>query len=257
VKIQKQLTLILIALYIAIIYFSPPEYINKPKFVFLEIFRLPLAVTHNIFKEINFLFNAKGMIRENVLLYDTVAALTHQICQHKELEQENKRLRKLLGFAERSDFDLIAASIIAKDSSNLSDTIVIDRGKANGIEKDTVVISEAGLVGRIHNASANTSRVMLLTDVNSRVSAVVSRTRQLGIIYGTSSGMCRLRHMPIDADIDIDDDIVSSGLSDIYPKGILIGRVVDVFKEPGGLSVSATIRPSVDFTRLEEVLCLR
>jgi rod shape-determining protein MreC len=197
------------------------------------------------------------MIQENILLNDTVAALTYQISQQKELEQENERLRVSLGFREKSGFSLIAASVIAKDSSNLSDTIVINQGLSKGLKKDTIIISEAGLVGRVDELSANISRVVLITDVNSRISAVISRSRQLGVVHGMPSGICKLKYLPLDSDIEIGDEVVTSGLSDIFPKSILIGRVVNIVREPGGLSISAIIKPSVDFSRLEEVLCIR
>jgi rod shape-determining protein MreC len=256
VKIQKYLTLSAIILYIAIIYFSPPQYINKPKFLFLRAFRLPLTITRNLFKEISFLSQARGMIDENIMLHDTVAALTYHISQQKELEQENERLKTLLKFKERSNFKLIPASVIAKDSSNFSDTITIKYSQSKGVKKDTIVISEAGLVGRVYDALAGISRVMLITDINSRVSAAVSRSRQGGVVYGRYSGMCELKHLPLDSDIEVGDEIVTSGFSDIYPKGILIGTVASIIKQPRGLSLSALVRPSVDFTRLEEVLCI-
>jgi rod shape-determining protein MreC len=256
VKIQKYLTLSAIILYIAVIYFSPPQYINKPKFIFLYAFRLPLTITRNLFKEIVFLAQARSIINENIMLHDTVAALTYHISQQKELEQENERLKTLLGFKEKSNFKLIPASVIAKDSSNFSNTIAIKQSQSKGVKKDSIVISEAGLVGRVYDTSAGISRVMLITDINSRVSAVVSRSRQGGIVYGMYSGMCQLEYLPLDSDIEVGDEVVTSGFSDIYPKGILIGTVVSIIKQPRGLTISAVLKPSVDFTRLEEVLCI-
>jgi rod shape-determining protein MreC len=257
VKIKKYLTFSALILYIAVIYFSPPQYINKPKYLFLQALRFPLNITRNLFKEISFLAQAKGMINENIILRDTVAALTHHISQQKELEQENERLRVLLEFKEKSGLELVPASIIAKDSSSFSDTIVINQGRLKGLKKDSIVMSEAGLVGRIYEASTDMSRVMLITDINSRISAIISRSRQIGIVYGMHSGMCKLKYLPFDSDIEIGDKIVTSGFSDVYPKGILIGTVTGVIKEPRGLSVSAMIKPSVDFTRLEEVMCVK
>jgi rod shape-determining protein MreC len=196
------------------------------------------------------------MIQDNRYLLDTVDALTYRLSQYKEIEQENARLRALLNFKKASLPRLIAAGIIARDSSNFSDTIVISQGRKSKINPDTVVVAEAGLVGRVYESSSSMSRIMLITDPNSRVSAVVSRSRQIGVVYGTSSNLCELRYLPLASDILAGDEIVTSGFSDIYPKGILIGKVVKIVREPRGLSLLAVVAPAVNFTSLEEVLCI-
>jgi rod shape-determining protein MreC len=256
VKIKRSLTFLLIVLYVAVIYFSPPQYIDRPKFAFLKLFRFPLNVTRNLFKEVNFLVKSRDMIQENLLLHETVSALTGQLVRYKDLEGENERLKAMLGFKQKSNLKLMPASVIAKDSSNLSDTIVIDQGRAKGIKKDTVVISQAGMVGRVLESTSGLSRVMLVTDTNSRISAITLRSRQIGVVYGAYSGLCSMRYIPLDADIKEGDEVLTSGFSDIYPKGLMIGTVLKVSKEPRGLSLSATIKPAVDFTMLEEVLCI-
>jgi rod shape-determining protein MreC len=185
-----------------------------------------------------------------------VDSLTQQLARYKETEAENVRLNNLLNFKQQSAFKLVAARIIGRDSSNLSDTIIIDKGKKSGIEEGTVVIAEAGLVGRVFSCSGTISNVILITDPGSRISAVISRSRQSGVIYGISSRLCQLRYLPLDADLILGDEVMTSVLSDVYPKGILIGRVVKIIKEPRGLTISALIEPAVDMSRTEEVLCI-
>jgi rod shape-determining protein MreC len=256
VKIKRSLTFLLVVLYVSIIFFSPPQYINRPKFLFLKIARLPLTFTRNLFKEIAFITRSKDMFDENRLLHETVSALTRQLAYYKDVEKENERLRSMLEFRQRSPFSLIAASVIAGDSSNFSNTIIIDQGSMSGIKKDTVVISQAGLVGRVIDSSSDISRISLIIDPNSRISAITSRSRQIGVVYGTPSGSCSMRYIPLDADIQEGDEVLTSGFSDVYPKGIMIGKVYKIVKEPRGLSLSALVQPAVDFTRLEEVLCI-
>jgi len=240
-----------------LIYFSPPQYINSPKFIILKILKLPLNLARSFFNEINFHARSKGMMEENIVLCQTVSALTSQIVRYKDIELENQRLRSLLEFKNSPEVKLTAACIIAKDSSNFSDTISIDKGSGNGINKDTVVLSEAGLVGRVYESFPGLSRVILITDPNSRVSAVTLKSRHIGVVYGMLSGKCIMKYMPIDADIAEGEEVLTSGYSDIYPKGIFIGRVLNTAKDPGGLSRSAIIQPAVDFSKLEEVLCAR
>lgn len=255
-KIRKPIAVLAAILYIALIYFSPPRYIDKPKFLLLRAAKSPLTLSNAFFRNISYLARSKSILQENKSLRETVDAMTRQLSQYQETEQENARLRRLLSFKEASSFNLAAASVVAKDSSNFSETIVIDRGRKQKIEPDTVVIAEAGLVGRVRESSPSLSRIVLITDPNSRVSAIVSASRQIGMVYGTSSGVCELRHIPLDSDIAIGCEVVTSGFSDIYPKGILIGKLIKIKREPRGLSLSAVIDPAVDFTTLEEVLCI-
>ncbi|MFH1867555.1 MAG: rod shape-determining protein MreC [Candidatus Omnitrophota bacterium] len=255
-KKQKSITVFIIVLYIAILYFSPAAYINKPKFFFLNIVRFPLRLMHHTFYNLSGLIRSKDLVRENIILQRTVDSLTHQIVKYKDAEVENTRLRKLLGFKQDSSFSLIVASVIGRDSSNLSDTILIDKGKKSGVKEETVVIAEAGLAGRVFSNSSGMSKVILITDPHSRVSGVVLRSRQSGMVYGISSRLCKLKYLPLDADIMLGDEVMTSGISDIYPKGILIGRVVKIVREPRGLSLSALIQPAVDISKTEEVLCI-
>lgn len=255
-KTQKFIPFLVVLLYIAIIFFSPTSYINKPKFLFLNIVKYPLHLTNRIFYNLNNLLHSRDIIQQNLSLHKTVDTLTCQLAQYKEVEAENRRLRRLLGFKESSPFKLRAAAIIGKDSSNLSDTILIDRGSSSGLKEDTVVIAEAGVVGRVSEVSTGMSRVVLITDPNSRVSAIVSRPRQMGVVYGTSARLCELRYLSLDTDIKIGDEVVTSGFSDIYPKGLFIGRVIKMKKEPTGLSMTALVRPAVDMSKMEEVLCI-
>jgi rod shape-determining protein MreC len=76
------------------------------------------------------------------------------------------------------------------------------------------------------------------------------------MVYGISGRLCKLRYLPLDADIAVGDEVVTSGFSSIYPKGILIGKVIKIAKEPRGLSISALVKPAVGISRLEEVLCI-
>ena len=255
-KIQKHLTFLVLFLYVLLIYFSPPRYINKPKFIILQIVRLPLSVASRISSNINYLFHSKDLINQNKLLQKTVDNLTTELSRNNEIEKENLRLRKLVQFKKASSFKLIPAKVIGRDSSNLSDSIIINVGSNKSVKEDTVVVSKAGLIGRVYNSFSAMSKVMLITDANSRISAIISRSRQFGMLYGTSAGLCILKHLPLDVDLILGDEVITSGFSDIYPKGIAVGKVVRIVKEPRGLTLSAIIQPHVDMGRLEEVLCI-
>lgn len=255
-KIQKSITALIIFLYIGVVYFSPPSYINKPKFLFLTIVRFPLTLTGKVFSNLNYILHSKGLIEENISLRKRIDTLSNELTQYKETEAENKRLKSLLDFKKASPLKLVAARVIGKDSSNLSDTILIKHSASSGIKENTVVIAEAGLAGRVISSSSGMSRAMLITDPSSRISAIISRTRQLGMVYGTSARLCKLNYLPLDSDVMPGDEVVTSGFSDIYPKGLVIGKIIRVMKEPRGLSLFALIEPAVDIPKLEEVLCI-
>ena len=255
-KIKKSITAAVILLYIIVVYFSPPSYINKPKYILLSIAKFPLNLTHSIFSNIGYMLRSKNIIKENRALRKELDTVTSQLTQYKETEAENARLEKLLNFKKQSPFKLMAARVIGKDSSNFSDTVLIDQGSSSGLKENGVIVAEAGLVGHISLLSSKMSRVTLITDPNSRISAIISRTRQLGMVYGTSMRLCKMRFLPLDSDIKVGDEVMTSGFSDIYPKAILIGKIVKIIKEPRGLSLSALIEPAVDIFKIEEALCI-
>lgn len=255
-KIQKSISFLAVLLYIVIIFFSPASYLNQPKFLFLNIIKYPLTLATKISYNLNNLLHSREAIQQNLSLLKTIDILTGQLTQYKEIEAENRRLRKLLDFKESSPLKLKAVRIIGKDSSDFFNTILIGRGRSSGIKKDTVVISEAGLVGVVSSASSGISSVTLITDPASRLSAIVSRSREMGVVYGLSAKLCQLRYISLEADIKIGDEVVTSGFSDIYPKGLLIGEVVKIEKEPSGLSLTALVKPAADISRIEEVLCI-
>jgi rod shape-determining protein MreC len=256
VKILKSKTFLAALFFLAVIYFSPPSLLNRPKFLILNIIKFPLNLTNNISYNINYLLNSKQLIQENLSLRKAVDMLSCQIIRYKEQEAENVRLKALLDFKQKSSLRLVAARVIGKDSTNLSDTLLIDKGQSDGIKNNSVVIAEAGLIGRVLSSASGISRVLLITDPDCRVSATVLRSRQLGMVYGISGRLCKLRYLPLDADIAVGDEVVTSGFSSIYPKGILIGKVIKIAKEPRGLSISALVKPAVGISRLEEVLCI-
>ena len=113
-----------------------------------------------------------------------------------------------------------------------------------------------GLIGRVVETSAATAKVMLINDPNLGVSAIVQRSRQEGLVSGTLGNSLTMRYLPKDADIKPGDAIITSGLTDICPKGLAIGEVTDVGEEFSGLSRYAIIMPACHLSDIEEVLVI-
>jgi rod shape-determining protein MreC len=176
----------------------------------------------------------------------------------REYKQESMRLRRMLNFEDtsRDRYDLLAAHVIARSPNNWYKCITIDRGSRQGVKKDMPVISPGGLVGLVASVSENSAQVSLITDREMAVGAIIQETRETnGIVEGLGdSNQLRMINIPYYSKIKKSDLIVSSGLSAIYPPGIMIGTVTEVAREPNGLLLSAEIRPAVNFDKLEEVL---
>ncbi|HHY14258.1 MAG TPA: rod shape-determining protein MreC, partial [Thermoanaerobacterales bacterium] len=147
--------------------------------------------------------NVNKIKDENRLLQDEISSLKNNSVMIEELQLENERLREMLNFKERSYYyDLEGAKVIGRNPSNWFETILIDKGKYNDIEVDMAVVTDKGLVGRIIETGDRWSKVLLIIDPKSSVSAMIQRTRDNGIIKGqiepTNKGYCEMVYLPLD-----------------------------------------------------------
>jgi len=171
-----------------------------------------------------------------------------------EVQLENDRLRSLLEFRRTLRGELLTARVIGHDASSLSRTITIDQGTAAGVTKGAAVLAPGGLVGQVFLASPHAARVLLITDHNSGVDAMVQRTRGRGIVEGTVEGRCGLKFVKRTEDLQVGDLVLSSGFDGIFPPALPIGHIAAVDKQGQGLFQYAQVEPAVDVDRLEEVL---
>lgn len=194
--------------------------------------------------------------QENRLLREIVEELKQERVQLLESRNENERLRALLGFQQDFQKPLLPAEIIAGDLSGWFQTAVIDRGTRDGIEEGMAVLSVQGVVGQVMESSKSFSRVLLITDPNNSVAAIIQRSRARGIVTGDGHRLCRLKYLHRSEDVMPGDLALASGLDGVYPKGVLIGTVLGVKTSESDLFQRVVIEPSVDFLKLEEVLVL-
>jgi rod shape-determining protein MreC len=190
-------------------------------------------------------------------MQDRITTLEEHTVRLDELERENARLRDLLAFRERLAGEVLAASVIGRDATGLARTLTVDRGERDGVVKGAAVLAPAGVVGQVILASAHAARVLLITDHNSGVDAVVQRTRARGIVEGTLNEGCGLKFVKRTEDLQKGDVVVTSGVDGIFPRGLPIGQLTGVDKRGQGLFQYATVQPFVDFDRLEDVLVTR
>ena len=222
--------------------------LNTLKYPFVLLTLIKREVRGIIFYHRNFVQNER--------LKKEIDFLRQKLNTMDEALLENTRLKETLSFKQESPYKVIAARVIGRSPDNWSSLVIIDKGRYNGIKTGRVTINYLGLVGRVIETTESTSEIMLINDPNFAVSAMVKRSRQEGLVAGTLGSSLIMRYLPREADIEASDTIITSGLTDLYPKGLLIGTVVDIGEELSGLARYAIIKPVVELSNIEEVLVI-
>jgi len=198
-----------------------------------------------------------GVKQETEHLRQRVVELEQQAVRRAEVEQTDKRLSELLNFRSNIEGAVQAAQIIGRDPLPYFSTVTINKGEADGVQKNMAVLSPFGVVGQTTTIGPHSARVLLITDHNSGVDAVVQRSRARGIVEGALDGRCVMKYLKRAEDVEVGDRVVTSGLDGIFPKGIMVGEVVRVIRGNRGLMQVADVTPSVPLDRIEEVLVAR
>ncbi len=197
---------------------------------------------------------------ENDELRQEISELRLQLVDLAEYQQENERLRQLLNMVDdvSSQFDYVTTTVVNRSQSSWYKTIVISGGENDGFAVGMPVVCAQGLVGRIINTSANTAEVMLITDREGAISAMVQNTRTIGVVEGDGeTSELSMIHVPYDAAVENYQQIITSGYGGIYPKGLLVGYINSIELKSDGLMLDIDVRSYVDFNRLEEVMVLK
>ncbi len=203
-------------------------------------------------------------MKESLILSPQEELLSHKRLKLEkvfidELLAENRRLREILQLKERSPYSFRrVARIIRMEPVGWPITILIDSGKVELIREGmTVLDKNGGLVGRVIRVDGNTSLVMTLLHPESRISALIQHTREVGILVGGHPGILQLKYLPKESKIERGDVMLTSGLSTLYPKGLPIGKVLKVRGANSSLFFDITVNPAVSFSKLEEVLIIQ
>jgi len=197
----------------------------------------------------------RNLRARNALLEETLSQFQSELVELREIESDYQRLSELLDYTSLSqDQDFVTADIIDSDQSGQLRTISINRGTRDGITIGMPVVTQQGLVGRILNVNANASRVLLITDPTSAVSARLQSSRAPGTVIGQLSGNMRLTFIPVDATVNEGDLVITSGLGGNFPPDLVIGQVTSVRQFQFELFQEAQIRSLNNFDTLEFVL---
>jgi rod shape-determining protein MreC len=199
-------------------------------------------------------FHLVGLQRENEKLRGQLQELKLQMNRYREADLANQRLRSLLNFKKSIATPLLPAEVVAFDPSGWFQTIFIDKGSKDGVVRDLAVVSAEGLVGRIIKVSSRNAKALLILDGNSAVDALIQRSRARGILVGLGRQSCLLKYVQRNEDVRVGDQVISSGMGGVFPKGLLLGTVQEVIRGDSGLFQRVEVTPAVDFSRLEEVM---
>lgn len=193
--------------------------------------------------------------RDNEQLQVKNVQLQAELDTLSETRLENERLRLLLDFKEQIKLPVLPAQIIGEDTSSWFRTVVIDKGSQHGVAEGLPVVVAEGVVGRTIQVAPFHSRVLLVTDASSAAAVLVQPTRSRAICRGKGNHLV-LDYALRNELVNIGDPVITSGMGGVYPKGLRVGLVSEVSRGGFGLFQEIQVTPSVDFSRLEEVLVL-
>lgn len=193
---------------------------------------------------------------ENDRLKKELHRLMRRNASLKTQERENRRLRKLLNLKAQHEFPSLVAQVIGEDAVGWYRTFFINRGSEDGVFPHMPVTTAEGVVGRIARISSDMAQVLLVTDPNFSLDCRVARTRDRGVLTGSLDKGCVLRYVRLDSGIRPGDDVVTSGLDGVFPKGLPVGKVHSVTKDDQRLFLEARVTPKVHFSEIEEVLVI-
>ena len=191
---------------------------------------------------------------ENKELNVQLVAARSEIQQFSEQAAEVERLRALVDFKNHLPYQTIATEVIAASPGENSNAIFIDKGSSSGLTADLAVVTPAGVVGKIIVVFPYTAQVLLITDPSSGVGSMLERTRVQGVLKGGSQNFCQLNYIMNEESVSVGDTVLTSGLDQIYPKGVPVGTVVDTGE--GNIYKRISIKPAASLNRLETVLVI-
>ena len=219
------------------------------------------ALTRTAERFYNYVFQFESLEAENAYLKKRVATLEDEIRSIDTLQRENERLRALANLLkEHEDYDPVSAYIISWDSSNWRNTFTIGKGTNSGVSEGMCAVTEQGqVVGIVTDCGSNWATVTTILDSSLQISATLSSSGYNGIVQGAhktdKENQLRMDYLSTEAVIRNNDQVVSTG-STLYPRGLILGYVVDAGLDGTGVAKYAVIEPAADFDLLEQVFII-
>jgi len=256
--------LLFVSLFVFIAFGDNTTLSGKPRSVLLRITSPVFETINSIFDDVTSIWDhyiyLKDLKEENEELRKHLRRISTKYDNLKtlyiETERKNQRLEETLGFTKREPYRLLPARVIGTDSASYSSVVKIDKGRENGVTEDLSVMSVSGIVGIILNVSDKYSTVMLLNDKRSRIGVTLQENRTRGVLEGFADGTIHLSFVDRKVKVKSGDVVVTSGMENIFPKGLLVGKVSKVNKPKFGLFQEIIVTPKVNLRSVEEVLII-
>lgn len=206
----------------------------------------------NYFKEI------EALKEENENLKKQIEELEKISIDYEQVTAENEVMRSHLKLSEKyKDYNLVIADIISDSATNWEATYIINKGSNDGVKAGMTVITNEGLVGYVETVTSKTAKIISILDAGNSVSARVSRTRDEVVCKGSISSSekqeLKIMNIPMGTVLIEGDKIETSGVGGIYPKGINIGKIIEVVNKKNPVENEAIVKTDVDFDKLETV----
>jgi rod shape-determining protein MreC len=271
---KKQRPLIIIAILLIIGFLVWPSGVLRPVKNIFYLTVKPLAIAGNFtINRVSLFFknftHLGQLARENQELIKENLDLQSQLSLLKEAQHENEVLKKELGFyqannAESADkttknpgnLKLLPANIIGRSVTGYLRTIVIDRGKKDGVQTGQAIVSQGYLIGTVKEVLADTSEVTLITDYNSLVPVILQDSRATGLLRGGLSGLT-VEDIPLNITINPGEPVITSGLGGDIPFGIMVGKVGEVISKKSEIFQKVTLNSPIQIYYLEFVFVVQ
>ena len=211
----------------------------------------------------NYSFRYQELEEENQRLRSQIAELEEKAREGEAASKEHELLREALGLrAKRSDFVLESARVTARSTSNWASTLTLSKGSVQDVAAGDCVVDAAGnLVGIIDEVGSNYSVMITVVDANLQMGGIVSRTDSTAMLEGDftlmQEGRLKMTYLPENTELLTGDLVLTSGLTGIYPSGLVVGAIESLHTDPSGMSRYAVLAPAADLDRLVEVFIIK
>lgn len=198
---------------------------------------------------------------DNAALREENQRLTIENDRADEIERQNDVLTGLLQLQNAFEYKTVAAEVVARESSEFRRVVTISKGSDDQIEEGDVVIAEGGaLAGRVIEVGPNFANVVLITDQNSTVIGQLQSSLATGEVVGTLEETLQMKNVDSTESIELGEEVVTAGIElaggirSPYPKGLLLGQVIDVRRDANSIVQTAFLQPAANLEKLEYVL---
>lgn len=203
----------------------------------------------------NGLFNFRKIFKENIELKNENEKLNEEIIKLTSYEDENERLKKILELYNlENDNKSLVCEVIGHSPENWYETVLINKGTSDGIENEMYAFNSIGLIGKVERTTLFSAHLKLITNSNVSVPACISKTGYQGIVTGSGDNKLIMKYVDNQAQIKEGDIVVSSGMGEIYPKGLLIGKISKFIESSNTMYKVIEVNPSFDINMLQFVI---